>query len=929
METPPPSETTEDERRQEELVVLLLVAVGIALAVQSKPERDDLFFETLTVAFDLMFEDLGGNIDRMVPGRDAFLSDMRQPVLDIEPDGTDAQTQRLAEWFATATIGSATLAASEEDAMKTWVTRRDDAVRPAHRALEGETIPLLDAFYVGPEETPTRYPGEPVGPIENWIGCRCILRVNREVIEMPEAMAASGGGFSGVVLVALPEGDNTVTYEDGDTTELHQTIAYLGKTDQLLDGEREAVLDLAAAMAESMTPFTARVAGMGTLGADQDSVAITEAVELQALHDMARAHEVVGGMYAERNGHPTWISHITGEGMSAGDEVRFDRIGAWFGGDEHVTFEMASEQEDPVVAAADVMEDQIEEVIEEDEGDPPVPAELIIPEDVNMPVHGVAVVEGVESGDGRKFLEGALTHRDLPLQLTWQRASAAEHDGEVVVGRLDALEKRDNRWHYAAELFGDVTETEEVISLIAQRGLRGVSIAADSGVTEMPTEEEMEMAAATGVMPTTVWSQARISGLTIVQIPAFQEGFIALGPEGGTAATDDDMTGTDPDMERTDDDMEPEMAGGVETFKRGPGWVTNPEETERIHRYWTKGKGAAKIRWGTSGDFTRAVRYLRKYIEPQYLNRTAAQWHHDALGYWPGTEGMPGNPPKGTAKRRAAAKRAVTSIESEDNMTAATTPATSPSITLVAAAPPPEMPMAWLNDPKFTQATPFTVLASGQVFGHIAKWGTCHIGMSGECVQPPHSPSKYAYYHLGEVETDEGRVACGSLTLGTGHADLSLSFAGTKAHYDHTGTVVAKVRAGEDEHGIWVAGGLCEGVSDEQRRTLMASGGISGDWRKIGGHLELVAGLAVNVPGFPVPRVGLAASAAEGQMALVAAGVVVGHGDLDIITDAVIAKMDAREARAARLANVRAFQRTERLAMIAAAAIPDAPDETE
>jgi hypothetical protein len=38
--------------------------------------------------------------------------------------------------------------------------------------------------------------------------------------------------------------------------------------------------------------------------------------------------------------------------------------------------------------------------------------------------------------------------------------------------------------------------------------------------------------------------------------------------------------------------------------------------TERLKRYWTVGKGAAKIRWGTPGSWTRCHRHLRKYMRP-------------------------------------------------------------------------------------------------------------------------------------------------------------------------------------------------------------------------------------------------------------------------------------------------------------------------
>jgi hypothetical protein len=56
----------------------------------------------------------------------------------------------------------------------------------------------------------------------------------------------------------------------------------------------------------------------------------------------------------------------------------------------------------------------------------------------------------------------------------------------------------------------------------------------------------------------------------------------------------------------------------------------------RLRAYWTRGKGAAKIRWGVKGDFNRCVRHLRKYVaDPKGL---CAEYHHDALGVWPGRE---------------------------------------------------------------------------------------------------------------------------------------------------------------------------------------------------------------------------------------------------------------------------------------------------
>lgn len=55
-----------------------------------------------------------------------------------------------------------------------------------------------------------------------------------------------------------------------------------------------------------------------------------------------------------------------------------------------------------------------------------------------------------------------------------------------------------------------------------------------------------------------------------------------------------------------------------------------------LKRYWLTGPGAAKIVWGTSGDFTRCDAELSKHVGPEKAKRICAQWHHDATGLWPG-----------------------------------------------------------------------------------------------------------------------------------------------------------------------------------------------------------------------------------------------------------------------------------------------------
>lgn len=188
---------------------------------------------------------------------------------------------------------------------------------------------------------------------------------------------------------------------------------------------------------------------------------------------------------------------------------------------------------------------------------------------------------------------------------------------------------------------------------------------------------------------------------------------------------------------------------------------------------------------------------------------------------------------------------------------------------LTAASFPVKPPKDWFADPGLKDLTPLTIDNSGRVYGHIAAWHTSHIGLAGG-IRPPKSKSKYAFFRTGTVETDSGEfVDVGQITLAGGHAPLEASVAKAVAHYDDTRSAIMDVAAGEDRHGIWVAGSLRPDVTDEQVRAIRASS-VSGDWRPISGKLELVAICAVNCPGFPIPR----ARVASGYpVAMVAAGV--------------------------------------------------------
>lgn len=190
--------------------------------------------------------------------------------------------------------------------------------------------------------------------------------------------------------------------------------------------------------------------------------------------------------------------------------------------------------------------------------------------------------------------------------------------------------------------------------------------------------------------------------------------------------------------------------------------------------------------------------------------------------------------------------------------------------TLTAGGFPVAPPDEWYADPKLPGPTPMVVEDDGRVFGHLATWDVTHIGMAG-ATHAPRSPSNYAYFLTGSLKTASGKsVNVGQLTLAGGHADINGNAQAAVQHYDDTNSAVADVMVGEDQYGIWAAGGMRPNVTPEQVRVFRASP-PSGDWRPINGHLEMVACCSVNVPGFmnvrPTARV-----AGGAVLALVAAG---------------------------------------------------------
>lgn len=335
-----------------------------------------------------------------------------------------------------------------------------------------------------------------------------------------------------------------------------------------------------------------------------------------------------------------------------------------------------------------------------------------------------------------------------------------------------------------------------------------------------------------------------------------------------------DVDDEDLDDDDFEDDVEDEyrVRSEVLVSARGKGWATDPKETKRLHDYWTKKgePGYAKIRWGTRGDFTRARKLIGEKIaknspeKMRYLNRIIAQWHHDALGYWPGDLDKPGNKTSAEAKAEREAKKAdalsasITALHEESaRINAVFAEASLDEVLTASVGSTARPPKEYFERAEGTNALTIEDPDENgirRVHGYAGKWGVCHVGFQDRCVPLPKDPTgEFHDYHLGLTRTAEGdTLHTGLITYAIGHreGEQILSETPTKAHFDDVKHAWAAVRVGEDETGVWYSGYVLPHIPEEDLVLIQAAGQVSGEWR--GQSLRSL--LSVNVPGFPVTR---------------------------------------------------------------------------
>ena len=723
---------------------------------------------------------------------------------------------------------------------------------------------------------------------------------------------------TGVGIFLIPEASDPIVAASSEPA--HLTTVWLGDMNELDEDTIAAIRDEAAAYAANLDgPVVVPTTERGTLGDDGADVMFLDRTEaLVALREgLLEASPTIRRVMDSVEQFPDWTPHVTlgypetpAAGEYDGDAVTFDRIGLWVGPEQEdypmsgklTTGGLAADGSLVVLGndgpeavvplrealgarlASFDMAGVIADVEPEDlvEGGLPLDeledGEELITE---IPVHGVATVEGRATGDGRGFRPNALSIGAMPQPLGYEYVST--HGGDTsnvaIVGRIDEYwreEVEDGvfelRWR--GVIMPGKPYGAQAIESIVDGSYRGLSVIVDSvevDVTEQREElrqriladqagegEGFDIEAALddmvgdGKQPTTWFSAARVRRFDMVPTGAFQEGYTDLGHEFLNELTPEQIEASvqalaDCGCADSEEDAEAVVAAAFAPgTKDGPGWITHPIPTSRIRRYWVSGEGAAKIAWGTPGDFNRCRAQLVKYVQnPEWLAGLCANMHKEAIGVWPGQEGG----------------------DRHGLVAAGAVPA--PLVVMAAAEPSRTIyPASAFAEPK--DARPFALRIDREartVQGYAATWDSCHIGISGMCQTPPSSPSNYSYFRKGVVDTDAGEQRIALLTMGIGHAGQYDSAAAATAHYDQTDAVRAYINIGENSKGIWYAGVLAPWVTDADIDAMRAIGRVSGDWRSWSGRrgdLEMVGLVVVNTEGFQLAASGGIQTAAIG-----------------------------------------------------------------
>lgn len=161
-------------------------------------------------------------------------------------------------------------------------------------------------------------------------------------------------------------------------------------------------------------------------------------------------------------------------------------------------------------------------------------------------------------------------------------------------------------------------------------------------------------------------------------------------------------------------------------------------------------------------------------------------------------------------------------------------------------------PIEWFSKPAdLVPGNGMTISDDGHVYGYLCLWNARFINGGRGQVTPPRGCDYDKWTNVFKTKTTAETINCGVIAGKGGHK-FKDGFGSTQAAYADIDNKFARVKYGEDEHGVWFSGALMPGVSEEDVTYAMASG-VSGHWEKPERNstsLECIGSVLVNLPAF-------------------------------------------------------------------------------
>lgn len=639
----------------------------------------------------------------------------------------------------------------------------------------------------------------------------------------PDALTASGEPPTGAMIAWLPsmaDAERLAVPGGEPAGELHLTAVYLGDAAGFSPEAMAELIKAVHALAGQIETFSALPFGpsiFNPMAAEPCLVLIVGGDALAAAQAQLMADPALSAA-AATDAHKPWIPHITlgyyDSTMAPGPltvdldiqkrtiaPVTFDRLRVAFAG---MTTDIPLKVPPPPPPVDAPSEDMIAAGLIPGEGTP-----FRIP---------LLVREGVWSSSGRMFAPNVLTWATPPLSLKVQFADAPEHQGALIAGRIDRIERDPATGiPYAEGVMDDAGEVGAEALRLGKLGmLNGVSVLTsdiDGADVELvwPGDGEMDEDG----MPA-------VDGLPRDE-PVIDDAMPAEGKEFHL----------------------PGKHNQKSHGNAGTGWpkyydVAASKARQKRQRAERKAGRSSSAEGEAFADEAFDAEALMQPREIYHAGRIRSATIVAEPDFEDARIEYPEQAPESSVMVASGALQADGSYQ----------------ITI-----PKLWPEAWFDEPAPEEMPPFGAIhitASGRITGWLAPPGVTHRAFRsmGRNVYVPMNIDYSEFNNKAAlVASADGkpvRINAGTLTFDCGHANpydaRRADPAWASQHYENSCSVAARVRIGpHSSNGVpFVAGALLHGIDADTVERMMGCA-LSGDWQ--GGKLK--AALFVPSEGFP------------------------------------------------------------------------------